>query len=286
MSSELRGAYDRSREGVLTRQEFLTRLASLAGGIAAASAMSPLLEAGAAGENEAPKEATPLRTQDIKYPGETGAVIAYLARPEGDGKFPGVIVVHENRGLNRHIKDVTERIAREGFLALGPDALSPFGGTPEDADEARELIGKLDPDATLRNFLAAIKYLKAHPSFEGKVGVIGFCWGGRMANQMAVHAPDLAAAVPYYGSQPAVEDVPKIKASLLLHYAGLDERINSGIPAYEAALKAAGVDYRLHVYQGAQHAFNNDSNPERYHPEAARRAWQRTVAFLKRKLRT
>lgn len=286
MSSELRAAYDQFLGGLLTRQEFLARLASIAGGVAATSAMLPMLEAGAAGEDDRPMETAPLCTQDITYPGETGAVLAHLARPQGDGKFPGVIVVHENRGLNRHIKDVTERIAREGFLAVGPDALSPLGGTPEDADEARELIGKLDPDATLRNFLAAIKYLKAHPSFEGRVGVIGFCWGGRLANEMAVHAPDLAAAVPYYGSQPAVEDVPKIRAALLLHYAGLDERINKGIPAYEAALKAAGVEYRLHMYQGAQHAFNNDSNPERYHPEAARRAWRRTVAFLKKKLRT
>jgi carboxymethylenebutenolidase len=226
-----------------------------------------------------------LHTEEVEYTGETGAVRAHLAQPEGEEKLPGVVVVHENRGLNAHIKDVTERVAREGFVAVAPDALSASGGTPEDPDEARSLIGQLDGEATLKNFLAAVQYLKTHASCTGKVGVVGFCWGGRMANQMAVHSPDLAAAVPFYGSQPDPEDVPKIKASLLLHYAGLDERINRGIPAFEAALKAAGVDYRLYMYEGAQHAFHNDTNPDRYHPEAARLAWERTIAFLKEKLR-
>jgi carboxymethylenebutenolidase len=226
-----------------------------------------------------------MHTEYVEYPGKTGAIRASLARPEGDAKSPGVIVIHENRGLNPHIEDVTRRVAAEGFLTIAPDALSPLGGTPEDPDEARSLIGKLDSESTVEDFVAAVQYLKTHPLCTGKVGCTGFCWGGGMANQLAVHSPDLQAAVPYYGRQPASEDVPKIKASLLLHYAGLDERINAGIPEFEAALKEASVDYRLHRYEGAQHAFNNDTNPVRYHKEAAQLAWKRTIAFLKEKLK-
>ena len=163
-----------------------------------------------------------MHTEHVEYPGKTGPIRASLAQPEGDEKSPGVIVIHENRGLNAHIEDVNRRVAAEGFLALAPDALSPLGGTPEDPDEARTLIGKLDNEETVEDFVAAVQYLKAHPLSTGKVGCIGFCWGGGMANQVAVHSPDLQAAVPYYGRQPATEDVPKIKASLLLHYAGLD----------------------------------------------------------------
>jgi carboxymethylenebutenolidase len=285
MSPQILKAHEEFRGGALSREEFLRRLTALAGGATATAALLPLLEASSA-DADTPKEAPTVHTEDVEYPGATGAVRAHLARPQGDAKFPGVIVIHENRGLTPHIRDVANRLADEGFLALAPDALSPFGGTPQDADQARDLIGKLDSDATLRNFLAAIAYLKAHPSLGGKVGCVGFCWGGRMANLMAVNSPELAAAVPYYGSQPAAEDVPKIKASLLLHYAGLDDRINAGIEAFETALKAAHVDYRLHIYPGAQHAFNNDSNPERYNPEAAQRAWKRTIAFFKEKLRT
>jgi carboxymethylenebutenolidase len=231
------------------------------------------------------EEDSDMHTEYVEYAGKTGAIRASLARPEGDAKLPGVIVIHENRGLNAHIEDVTGRVAAEGFLAIAPDALSPFGGTPEDPDEARDLIGQLDSEATVEDFVAAVQYLKTHPRCTGNVGCTGFCWGGGMANQMAVHSPDLGAAVPYYGRQPATEDVPKIKASLLLHYAGLDERINAGIPEFEAALKEAGVDYELYMYGGAQHAFNNDTNPGRYHKEAAQLAWKRTIAFLKEKLK-
>lgn len=177
-------------------------------------------------------------------------------------------------------------MAAEGFLTLAPDALSPVGGTPSDADQARARIGQLNGDDTVRDFLAAVQYLKTHRRSTGKVGCVGFCWGGAMANQLAVRSPDLVAAVPYYGRPPAAEDVPQIRCALLLHYAGLDERINAGIPAFEEALKAAGVDYQQYVYEGAQHAFNNDTNPERYHPEAARLAWQRTIAFLRLRLQT
>ena len=226
-----------------------------------------------------------LDTQDVEYPGETGPVRAYLARPEGETKRPAVIVIHENRGLVPHIKDVTRRVAAEGFLALAPDALSPLGGTPEDEDQARSLIGELDPEATVQDMVAAVQYLKTHPLSTGQVGCTGFCWGGGMTNQVAVNSPDLAAAVPYYGRQPDAQDVPKIKASMLVHYAGLDERINAGIPAFEKALVDASVEHEIHVYEGAQHAFNNDTGA-RYHPEAARLAWQRTIAFLKEKLKT
>ena len=200
-------------------------------------------------------------------------------------RLPGVVVIHENRGLVPHIEDVTRRVALEGFLAIAPDALTPLGGTPEDPEKAPALIQKLDSQSTIQNYLAAVKYLKTHPGSTGKVGVIGFCWGGGMANQVAVNSPDLSAVVPYYGRQPASEDVPKIKASLLLHYAGLDEGINKGIPAFEEALKKASIDYKIYMYEGAQHAFNNDTNPARYNKEAAQLAWQRTISFLKEKLK-
>lgn len=181
---------------------------------------------------------------------------------------------------------MTRRVALEGYLAMAPDALSPSGGTPADPDKARDLIGKLDDESTRQNYVAAIKFLKTHKLSTGKVGVIGFCWGGRMANLVAVKSPDQAAAVPYYGRQPAAAEVPKIRASLLLHYAGMDEGINKGIPEYEAALKKAGVEYKLYMYAGAQHAFNNDANPDRYHREAAELAWKRTMAFLSEKLKS
>jgi carboxymethylenebutenolidase len=196
-----------------------------------------------------------------------------------------VVVIHENRGLVPHIEDVARRVALEGFLALAPDALSPLGGTPADLDKARSMIQTLDSQSNTQNFVAAVRYLKTHPASTGKVGVVGFCWGGAVANQLAVHSPDLNAAVPFYGRQPASEDVPKIKASLLLHYAGLDEGINKGIPAYEAALKKASIDYKIYMYEGANHAFFNDTNAERYNKDAAQLAWQRTVSFFKEKLR-
>ena len=172
----------------------------------------------------------------------------------------------------------------EGFLAIAPDALSPLGGTPEDVDRARSMIQALDSEETIENFVAAVQYLETHPLSTGKVGCTGFCWGGGMTNQVAVHAPGLAAAVPYYGAQPDAEDVPKIQAAMLLHYAGSDARINAGIPAFEEALKQAGVEYEIYIYEGAQHAFNNDTNTARYDKEAAELAWQRTIAFFKAKL--
>jgi carboxymethylenebutenolidase len=221
----------------------------------------------------------------MKYPGATGEVLAYLVRPKEDGKIPGVVVIHENRGLVPHIEDVTRRVALEGFLAMAPDALTPLGATPEDPEKAPSLIQKLDSQSTIQNYLAAVRYLKMHPVSTGKVGAVGFCWGGAMANQVAVHSPDVLAVVAYYGRQPASEGVSKIKASLLLHYAGIDEGINKGIPAYEEALKKASIDYKMYTYEGAQHGFNTDTNPARYNKEAAQLAWQRTISFLKEKLK-
>jgi carboxymethylenebutenolidase len=238
------------------------------------------------GERTVDPKLSDLYTEDIEYPGETGQIRAYLARPEGETKRPGVIVIHENRGLQPHIKDVTRRVALEGFLAIAPDALSPLGGTPDDVDEARSLMRELDSSATIKNFVAAVQYLKTHPLSTGNVGCTGFCWGGGMTNQVAVHSPDLSAAVPYYGRQPAAADVHKITASMLLHYAGIDERINAGIPAFEEALKQASVEFKIYIYEGAQHAFNNDTSQARYHKEAAQLAWQRTIGFFKEKLKT
>jgi carboxymethylenebutenolidase len=269
----------------LDRRAFLKRLTIFIGGITLANSVLALFGKKDVRADLVAKDDTRLYTEDIKYNGETGDVKAKLARPKDNAKHPGVVVIHENRGLNAHIADVTRRVALEGFIAVSPDALSPAGGTPEDETKAVELIGKLDQQSTVKNFVAAVKYLKTHPASTGKVGVVGFCWGGAMANQVAVNSTDVNAAVPYYGRQPVAEDVPKIKASLLLHYAGLDEGINKGIPAYEEALKKAKIDYKLYMYEGAQHAFNNDTNTARYNKEASETAWKRTIAFFKEKLK-
>jgi carboxymethylenebutenolidase len=286
MDKKVVDLYDEYNHGLLDRRGFLKRLSALAGGILAANALLALLEGNSARADLVSKDDPRLSTEDIKYKGATGEVRGKLARPKGDAKVPGVVVIHENRGLNAHIADVARRMALEGFVALAPDALSPAGGTPEDENKAVALIGQLDQPSTIKNFVAAVQYLKTHPLSTGKVGVVGFCWGGAMANQLAVNSPDLSAAVPYYGRQPVSEDVPKIKASLLLHYAGLDEGINKGIPEYEAALKKASIDYKLYMYEGSQHAFNNDTNAARYNKEAAELAWKRTIAFFKEKLKT
>lgn len=286
MDKKVVDLYDEYNHGLLDRREFLKRLSVIAGGIIAANVFLSILEGNSARADLVAKDDPRLFTEDIKYKGATGDVRGKLARPKGNAKVPGVVVIHENRGLNAHIADVTRRVALEGFVALAPDALSPLGGTPDDEDKAATLIGQLDQPSTIKNFVAAVQYLKTHPASTGKVGVVGFCWGGAMANQLAVNSPDVSAAAPYYGRQPASEDVPKIKASLLLHYAGLDEGINKGIPEFEVALKKASVDYKLYMYEGAQHAFNNDTNTARYNKEAAQLAWKRTIAFFKEKLKT
>ncbi|MEE9564310.1 MAG: dienelactone hydrolase family protein [Candidatus Hydrothermarchaeaceae archaeon] len=285
MDQKIIDLYGEYTNGALNRREFLKKLAKLAGGTAAALVLLPLIQNNYARAQVVSKDDLRLHVENIKYPGETGDVRAHLARPKGDAKLPGVIVIHENRGLNPHTEDVARRVALEGFLAIAPNALSPLGGTPEDVNEARSLMRKLDSQATIKNYVAAVKYLKTHPQSTGKVGCMGFCWGGGVTNQVAVNSADLAAAVPFYGRQPAAEDVPKIKASLLLHYGSLDERINKGIPAFEAALKKASKDYKICIYEGAGHAFFNDTG-SRYDKDAAQLAFKRTIAFFKEKLKT
>lgn len=222
---------------------------------------------------------------EIPSPQGHGTVRGYLVKPaRAQGKLPTVLVVHENRGLNPHIADVARRIALENFIAFAPDALFSLGGYPGDEDKARELFQKLDPARARADFVAAARWLQAHPDGNGKTGVVGFCYGGAIANHLAVQLPELDAAAPFYGGQPAAEEVGRIKAPLLIHYAEQDERINAGWPAYEAALKRAGARYEAHIYPGTQHGFHNDTTP-RYDEAAARLAWQRTLAFFDRHLR-
>ncbi len=283
MTSEIRNILEKCARGAMDRRGFLENLALIAGGSAAAAVL--LRGSGGSGATQVvPKDDPRLETGYIKYPGTAGEMRAYTARPKGAARLAGVIVIHENRGLNPHTEDIARRVALEGFQAIAPDALSPLGGTPENPDEARPLFQKLDREANTKNFVAAVAYLKTQPQATGKVACMGFCWGGGVTNQVAVNAPDLTAAVPFYGMPPAPEDVPKIKAAVLAHYAGDDERINAGIPGFEEALKKAGIDYQVYVYEGAQHAFLNDTSP-RYNKEAAELAWKRTVAFLKDKLK-
>jgi len=285
MDQKMIDLYDKYTHELLDRREFLKKLSILTGGTFAACALMPLLENNHAKAEVIPKNDPRLYTEHIKYPGATGEVRSYFVRPKGDEKLPGVVVIHQNRGLDPHIEDVSRRVALEGFLAIAPDALSPLGGTPEDPDKAPPLFQKLDSNSTTLNYIAAVKYLKIHSLSTGKVGVVGFCWGGEFANQVAVNSPDVIAVVPYYGGQPNSEDVPKIKASLLLHYAGLDERVNKGIPTFEAALKNASIDYKIYMYEGTKHGFNDDTRAERFNKEAAQLAWERTISFLKDKLK-
>ncbi len=280
MNQKIIDLYDEYTNGLLARRELLKKLAKLAGGTAAAIALLPLIEDNYAEADVVPKDDLRLHTKYIKYSGETGDVRAYAARPKSRAKLPGVIVIHENKGLVPHIEDVTRRVALEGFLAIAPDALSPLGGTPDDIDKVQSLMGKLDGQTTVKNYVAAVQYLKTHPQTTGKVGCMGFCWGGGVTNQVAVNSSDLTAAVPFYGRQPASEDVPKIKASLFCHYGSLDNRINAGIEEFMAALKKASVNYGMYMHQGAKHAFFNDTRPERYHKQASELAWKLTIAFF------
>jgi len=284
MDQRIINLFDEYTHKPLKRDDFLKRLAKLTGSMAAAMTVLPLLEVNYAQAATVAHTDDRIKTESITYPGADTTMKGYLARPAAPGKYPAVVVIHENRGLNPHIEDVTRRMALAGFVALAPDALSAAGGTPTDETQMRELFGKLDATATRNNFVKAVEYLKTQANSTGKVGCVGFCWGGAMANQLAIHAPDLKAAVPFYGRQPDAADVPKMKAAVQLHYGGLDERVNAGIPAYEAALKAAGVPYELYIYEGAQHAFNNDTAPTRYNEAAAKLAWERTTKFLKEKL--
>jgi carboxymethylenebutenolidase len=279
MDQQIIDLYDEYTHTPLDRREFLARLARLTGSTAAALALVPLLEANQARAALVAPEDARLETSRSTYPGASGDIKAYVARPKGATRLPAVIVIHENRGLNAHIEDVTRRVALEGFLALAPDLLSPQGGTPENEDTARDMIGKLDAAQTVQNLVTAVAFLARHAQGNGKVGAMGFCWGGGMVGQLAVHAPDLDAGVVYYGRQPQAAEVEKIKAPLLLHYASLDTRINEGIAALEEALKKANKPYTLHMYDGANHAFNNDTAEARYNKQAAEQAWSRTSPF-------
>jgi carboxymethylenebutenolidase len=273
--------YDNFTHGKGTRREFLERLAVLAGGIAAASALLPLLENNYALADIVPEGDGRIAAESIGLAAGAAAINGYLAKPAGAGIHPAVIVIHENRGLNSHIKDVARRFAIEGFLAFAPDLLTPIGGTPADPDKARDMIGTLQaPDVVgwLQGIAAA---LRTRAESNGKVGAVGFCWGGGMVNALAVAEPKLDAGVAYYGRQPEAAKVPAIQTPLMLHYAGLDDRINAGIADYEAALKQNGKTYELFLYPGVNHAFNNDTSGERYNKAAADQAWERSIAFLK-----
>ena len=279
-------AYDEYTHLTLDRRGFMEKLSKLAGSGAAAAAIAPLLAANSARAAMVPEDDARLKADDITWAGDGGDMKGYLVMPaDQSGKLGTVIVIHENRGLNAHIKDVARRMALEGFVALAPDYLSPLGGTPTDEEKARAMFSDLDPAKTIANGVATVAFLKGHEAGNGKVGAMGFCWGGGAVNLLAVNAPDLAAGVAYYGAQPKdTAAIANIKAPLLLHYAGQDERINAGIDAYKAALEAAGKEFTVYVYDGAQHAFNNDTSEARYNKEAADLAWGRTVAFFKEKL--
>lgn len=281
MDQRIINLFDEYTHKPLSREVFLKRLSQLTGGTAAAAAILPLLEVNYAAAMTIREDDPDLVAKDITYPGGDMDMKGYLVEPKKGGKKGAVIVIHENRGLNPHIRDVARRVAKAGYIALAPDALSPFGGTPANEDEARNLIGKLEKDKNLTHFTHSVDYVATLPNSNGKTGCVGFCWGGAMANQLAVHSPNLKAAVAFYGRQPEAADVPKIKAAVQLHYGGLDEGVNKGIPDYEAALKAAGVKYELYVYEGAQHAFHNDTAPTRYNEAAAKKAWERTLRFFK-----
>lgn len=285
MDKKVTDLYNDYRNGRSDRRSFIKKVALLTGSVATARALFPALRENELRAATAEQTDPDLITEFIKYPAATGDMRAYMARPKTGAKFASVIVIHENRGLVPHIQDVTRRMAREGFLAIAPDALSPVGGTPDDISNVGELFKKLNGDETTKNFVAAVKYLKTHPNSTGKVGCTGFCWGGAMTNQVAVNAPDLNAAAPYYGRQPSEEDVAKIKAPVIAHYAENDAGINAGIEAFEAALKKYGKEYQIFIYPGTGHGFNNDTNPDRFKEEAARLAWSRTVGFFKEKMK-
>jgi carboxymethylenebutenolidase len=288
-NQELLDLYDDYVHGRVTRRDFLSRASKFAIAGASAAALLEALSPNYAFAQQVAKDDKRLRTETAEYPSPKGGgkIRGYLAQPatrEDGKKLAGILVIHENRGLNPYIEDVTRRVAIEGFLAFAPDALSPLGGYPGDDDKGREMQAKRTNEEMTEDFIAGAEWLHKHPACNGKLGVVGFCFGGGMANTLAVRLPEIImAAVPFYGRQPAASDVPKIKASLLLHYAGLDQRVNEGWPAYEEALKKAGVKYTAHIYEGVNHGFHNDTTP-RYDEADAKLAWSRTVEFFKKTL--
>jgi carboxymethylenebutenolidase len=272
--------YDAFTHGGISRRTFLDRLTAIAGSSAAALALLPLLQNDYARAATVAANDARLAIDKVTYPAPGTTITGYLARLKDKRKRPAVVVIHENRGLNPHIEDIARRLALEGFLALAVDMLSPLGGTPADEDKARDMIGTLDANQTAERLAAAVPYLAAHAESNGKVGAVGFCWGGGMANRLAVLAPAaLKAVVAYYGMPPPASQVSSIQAALLLHYAGLDKRTDAGIDAYKAALTADHKTFTIYVYPGVNHAFNNDTS-SRYDKAAATLAWGRTMAFL------
>ncbi len=279
MDQRIVDLYDDFTHGGISRRAFLDRLADIAGSSAAALALLPLLQNDyARAATVAPDDAR-LVTNKASYEARGTTISGYMARLKDKAKRPAVIVIHENRGLNPHIEDIARRLALAGFLAYAVDMLSPLGGTPADEEKSREMIGTLNAGETAQRVAEAVPFLATNDELNGKVGAVGFCWGGGMANRLAVLSPELKAAVAYYGIQPPAAAVKSIHAALLLHYAGLDNRVNAGIAGYEAALKAAGKTFSVYVYPGVNHAFNNDTS-SRYDKAAAELAWGRTVAFL------
>lgn len=285
MDQKIINLFDEYTHKPLKRDDFIKRLILLTGSITAAMTTLAQLEVKYDKAVTISESSTDIITEHITYPTDDITMKGYLARPSAAGKYGAVVVIHENRGLNPHIEDVTRRVANAGYIALAPDALSESGGTPENADEARDLIGKLDMRTTINRYIKAFDYLKSRSDCNGHTGCVGFCWGGAVANYLAVYVPTLNAAVAFYGRQPDAADVPKIKAALQLHYAGMDERVNAGIPAFEEALKKAGITYELYMYEGVQHAFHNDTAGPRYNEAAAKLAWQRTLDFFAGKLK-
>ena len=277
MDQRIINLYDDYTHTPLARSEFIKRLVLLTGSMTAAMSVLPLIEVNAA--TAAITAADELFTEQVSFPGVPGTMQAYIARPKEEKKYPAVIVIHENRGLNAHIEDVARRAAKEGFLAIAPNALSAIGATPANEDEARTKFQELKAEDSLQNFINAFNYLSTRRDYNGKGGCVGFCWGGAM-----VKLPTLKAAVAFYGRQPASEEVPNIKAAVQLHYGALDERVNAGKDAYEEALKKNNVLYEQYVYEGANHAFHNDTAPTRYNEAAAKLAWGRTIEFFKKHL--
>ncbi len=281
---ELLELYDFYAHGLIDRREFLSRASRYAVGTLGAASILAALSPDYALAEQVSFTDPDIHAEYLTYPSPrgNGPVRAYLVRPaKAAGPAPGVVVVHENRGLNPYIEDVARRLAKAGFMALAPDGLSSKGGYPGNDDQGRALQQQVDPEKLMNDFFAAIEFLPTVDGSTGKIGIIGFCYGGGVANAAAVAYPELAAAVPFYGMQPRPEDVPRIRAPLLLHYAGLDTRVNAGWPAYEAALKANGKTYEAHVYPGVNHGFHNDSTP-RYDRDAAELAWGRSIAWFKR----
>jgi carboxymethylenebutenolidase len=278
--------YDDYAHNRLTRRDFMEKLSLYAVGGLTVPALMSFLMPDYKNTLQVTADDPRLKSEYINYKAEKGGgmIKALLSRPVGTKKkLGGIVVVHENRGLNPYIEDVARRAALEGFITIAPDALTPLGGYPGNDDKGREMQSKLDKNSMLEDFIAAFDYLKLDPDCNGKIGVVGFCFGGWIANMMAVRIPDLAAAVPFYGTQPSKEETAQIKAPLLLHYAGLDTRVNEGWPAYEEALKENKKEYTAYIYPGVNHGFHNDTTP-RYDKAAAELAWQRTIDFFKQKL--